>query len=266
MAAVNYRGVDAVCSYIDSTNLRYFGIFPAGQRSAKPLYTQKENVSTAKAVDKFRTWAGFILQGDPGHSLAYELRMYDSKEVPGGDDEILSGRSGLSVTFIIGEGQETARISGTAAAPAPAMGGISMDMYLQLLTQKTEADRRADRLEYENADLREQIIALEEELEETGGGDGDEVSGINGLANMVMPMIMKHMGGGAAPAINGVPGSDHQGCDCERCEHISPLLMDAIGTLKKHDPDLDTHVVKLAKIAATNPGMWAFLTQSLDNQ
>jgi len=265
MAAVNYRGVEAVCSYIASTNMRFFSIYPAGIKAAKPVYAQKENVTNAKAADKFRDWAGIILQGDPGHSLTYELRMHEAKDDGDGSEGATYGKTGYTVSFTLSDQENPGRISGAAAAPAPAMqGGISMEMYLTILSQKNDAERRVDRLEYENADLRKQIIDLEDELAESDQG-GEDMGSINGLIKMAIPMAMKHFTGGAAPAINGVPGEEPGG-DCERCEHISPGLMDAIAVLKKHDADLDKHVSMLAHIAATNPGNFAFLLQMLDNQ
>lgn len=264
MASVNYIGVEAICRYIESTKMCYFGIFPAGRSNAKPVYKQGEKATPAKAAEKFRDWADVILSGDQEHTMQYELRLYDSKENGDGEEEVLSGRSGMVVTFQLTGGGRA--VSGYAAPSVP-QGGISMDMYLTLLKEKSDAERRADKLEFELNDTKRKLLEAEQELEEIGDdGDGDDVGGMGTIAKMFMPMLMNHFTAGSAPGnINGTPDATASSCDCQRCKNLSPKLMTALGELKRIDGELDEHVVRLAKIAKNNPGQWAFLTDALKN-
>lgn len=261
MAAVNYRGIDNVCKYIESTKMVYFAIFPVGKTSAKPLYKQFEKTTSIKAAERFRDWANVLLDGDPAHNEAYELRMYDSKENADGEDEILSGRSGMVVTFALTAANNSQQQ--TYHQPQAAQG-VSLEMYLNVMEQKNDALRELDRLKFENNELRKQVIEMEEELSEAE--ESVSGTGLGGLEQLLVPFLAQQMApqGAVKTNINGLPTEAHADT-CYRCDEVSPKLMQALKELQKYDNDLTQHLEKLAKVAQNSPAQFKFLLNALDN-
>ena len=106
----------------------------------------------------------------------------------------------------------------------------------------------------------DRINALEEEDDD----EGEESDALGGLGKLLenpqlMSMLGNFLGGGGVPAgkpaaINGVPGQAGE----------PETLEQAIEVLKKADPDLEKHLVKLARIARQNPRKFSGLVQILE--
>jgi hypothetical protein len=245
--AVNYKGVDSVCSYIEQTSRNYFAIYQAGKLN-QPVFKCITGGSNAKAVKAFRDWANVIIGGDPDHSLSYEIRMYDKvdgDEGEEGDVKIRAGRQGLSATFCLNSKNIETNLSVVSGAP---VGFISPDLM--------DAKLENQRLTFELLRQQDKFAALEARLDDLENDDeGDSVGGIEDspLLKMFMPLIQAHLAKPQAgrAVVNGIGETDR--------------LSDAICRLKKHDPRLEDHICKLAQIAETNQGTFAFLLNTLDN-
>ena len=255
MGAVNYRGVDAVCRYIESTGMYAFSIYPLGRAQAKPLFKQTQKVSSAKAAEKFRDWANVIIDSDPNHNIDYELRLSEGKDVEGSDEvELTGGRGGMVCSFNL---STSAGGSERVAAPAM-MGGISMDMYLQVLNAQYAYKSEADSLRAENERLKSRVLELEEELDEMD--EPQDADGVGQLGNVLMPFIMKTLQGASAPnnPVNGIPEEISS-------DDYSPKLKAAITKLRKYDTQLDSDLTLLASLAEKEPGKFAFMLDALRN-
>lgn len=260
MASVNYRGVEAICKYIESTGLSHFAIYPAGRSQSKPLYKQTLKGTPAKAAERFKDWADVILSGDPNHTLDYELRMSEGKEIEGTDEvDLTGGRSGMMVTFNLLTQTPQAQAETQRVIQQP-QSGISMEMYLLLMDAKNDAQRECDRLRFENTNLKKQVLELEEALEEMD--EPVEDNGIGAIGNMMLPHLMKVFAGAQVPSnpINGFP--EHT--ETEK-EEFSPRLRKAIAQLRKYDDDLDTDLILLGQIAEKQPAHFKMLIEALRN-
>lgn len=259
MAAVNYRGVEAVCSYIESTKMYFFAIYPMARAAAKPIFKLTEK--TAQPEKRFRQWAEVILSGDPTHDIAYELRMLESKPDPAGEEEaVAGGRGGLSVSFSL------------CAAPAQKWPApqtqtdhreISIEKYLDIISQLAQANRLADKLEFQNEELKKQILELDQQLADLEDQQPDRIDGIGKYGEMLMPLIVKAFNRAGQPAspINGIPEDRPQ----NPRQDLSPKLLEAINELKKRDPHLERHATILAKTATDKPAQFKFFMDALDN-
>lgn len=154
------------------------------------------------------------------------------------------GNKGQTINPFVKEGTGLPRIGENA--PSASASSPTTGMSKDLITLSAENERLKIQLEHKTQEVEElkgQIIDLEDELEEMGDGEGDPFEA--SILNLLSGVMTKTPG----EAIGG--GSD---------------VMTALLKIKSVSPEAEELLVKLGKLAETNPDqLKGFITQINSN-
>jgi hypothetical protein len=237
-------GKDAILKWFDLTGSREFTIY-AGSNSAKnnPLFKYEGEGGVEAAKHKFSEWAD--LCSSYPNSVEYVIHGYPKgrpKTRNKALEETSSPRDIIQDKFYLKSPYET----NSPIAPVNNIGAIGNidDIKAQI---KAELER-----ETQIEELEEELSFLEEENERLQSEQNKFYHKLNGIIEMVTPVLMQKMTGTKATSLAGI----------NEVIDINPetlQLKNIIDRLKKSDPEIIFHLDKLAKISETKPAMFSQL-------
>lgn len=234
-------GKDAVLEWFDLSESREFTIY-AGSNSAKnnPLFKYEGEGGIEAAKHIFSKWAD--LQSSYPNSVEYVIHGYPKgrpKTRNKALEETSSPRSNLYEKFYLKSPYE----NNMSIEPVNSIGNIG-EIKAQI---KAELER-----ETQIEELEEELIFLEEENERLQSEQNKFYHKLNGIIEMVTPVLLQKMTGTKATSLAGT----------NEVMDINPetlQLKNIIDRLKKSDPEIIFHLDKLAKISETKPSMFSQL-------
>jgi|LakMenE18May11ns_1017448.scaffolds.fasta_scaffold9932192_2 hypothetical protein len=242
---VDIIGIDNVAEFIKNTGLSKFSIDrPGSSRGTLPVFELLTNNSNDKAIEEFKKWAKVV-----NGNNEYKLTLFDKLDIvtdETGEEKAVKSKSKSNkaeIYFKLSDDHKNNNLSGN-----------NLDIENIRLQALNEF-----RTEQKIKDLEEKIKRLEEEEEEEEES-GEELAGLGGLNihNIVSALnalnMIKNNGTtqtNQTPTINGL--------NDDKIVNINK----AIKILAKHDPDIDTDLLKLADMAENNAGTFQMLLKTL---
>jgi len=240
-------GADNVISYIRQSKLTKFRINrPNAHKNSAPVFEHNDSKSTnEKAIESFLTWANYT-----DNSIAYEMELSNNLEECQENEIESSTKKGKTIRITFCINSERDQLPANNYSNASSGQNVAELIELALLKQQTKQNESSliERLNAMDAKINAALETDDFEDEE-----GYELSGLNNpnvtaLIGMLGKLFNQQQ---KSPVINGANSG--------KVENIKK----AINILSKHDPDLDSDLLKLANLAETNNATFNLLLNSL---
>lgn len=254
---VDLVGIEAVSDFIRHSKLNYYYIhkYPS-QQGTLAIYEYRNGSNAGDAATDFIQWASIMNKGSKNYT-EYQITILNFKE---GDEEKDDPkrirRHKIRASFVFYKEAETEQapqyknnyINGNDFNQSPVNFQAQLD-------EKINALRTELTLKHENEKLLERIESLEDELDEVGEAakEPDYLTTIMSLIAGKNATTQKNEIPKAV--LNGPPSTDKW-----------DALKETIRTLLEYDPELPTHLGKLAHLAKTNTAKFHVLINMLDTQ
>lgn len=245
---VDYIGAGSVASLIEITGLSKFIISRIGQhKNMVPIFEHITTGSNDKAVNSFNRWAQLT-----DNNLPYEMTLFNSledSEMQG--EEVRNKKQGkvLRFTFCLNKKADYEQRNTPAQNPVQDVN-LAIENALMKFQNKQNDNAILNKLTEMEARLNE--METDESFE-----DETELSGLNNPnLTSILGLLAGALKGNAKPtgtAINGLLPV--------QVENINK----AVKILSRHDPEIDTDLLKLSNLAETKPATFEMLLKTLRN-
>jgi len=251
----DYNSIESVTMLIKNSGLKKFKIQRVGaQKNSAPIFESLSTTSTDSAIEKFNQWATLIENSNP-----YEMLLFDDENSTLNDDQNVKSKKGKLIRFTFSlngysnRGQ-SANINGS--------NPINQQDLVKQVVDALKGDAILNKLELMEKRIQEMEEEEEEEEEEepsqniNGSWTPDKVTSVINGIHLLIDKIKEPVKQ-PSTAINGAEETKSQNTNgtklsAEEMERVQQ----AINILKNHDPEIGTHLLKLAAIAKNNPSKY----------
>lgn len=246
---VDFTGVTSVCSFIGQTGLTKFIVQRVGStKNMTPIFSHLDDGNNATAINEFKKFANSC-----SNSNEYELVLFnkinDTDIDENNDTATVKRRKDktVKVTFRIKEPQQVA-VNGANEMNAESVRSMMREFIAEQQNNALATELKALKQRIEEID------SEEETTEEGGSIGGYKISDITMILNLIKNWNNPNA---QPPVINGAEATE------DEIQAKNANIKNAINRLYKHDKQLDTDLLKLAKIAETQPDIFNTIVQTL---
>ena len=236
MKLAEFIGIDAINSNLENLNFDAIGVYQGKLEKFKKIAT--DDAEEEDLILAFNQWADRMLQSNPINSQLYAIQLY---EFPKEGGKNLRGTT--SFTFMLCD-----KVKQNIQAPAISNNNFISQKELNLALEN-------QRLAFENSLLQKQIEE-EEDLEED---EPEEIGAIGQIQNAVMAklpqLIDMLIAGFLTQSNNNTQSNMNLG--------IGSNIDDLIIEFKKINPNIETDLAKLLKVAKEKPTLFKMLIENL---
>lgn len=243
---VDLTGTESVCEYIRHSKMNYYYIhkYPS-QSGSLAVYECTSQPNANAAAIHFQEWANIVNSGSKNFQQ-YQITICNHKE--GEDEDLKRQRSKkIRASFVFYKEDEPIHVPQNNFINGANTPMVNMQ---QQIDEKIASLRTELTLKHENEKLQERIDDLEDELDEIGEADKQPD---------YMTKLFSLLADKAAPK-KELPKATLAGAP----QHDWVALKETIRILLKHDPDLPSHLSKLADLAENNTAKFHLVIQMFD--
>ena len=237
----------AVCDFIRASHMAIYYIHRYPSQSGQlPTYEYLKGTSSEQAAQDFQKWSA-IINANQKNTIQYQITVTNVQEGEEVSDVKKRKAQKMRASFVFND-------DNTDHNSRRGLGEINYNQ--SYFDDKLDAIKKELKLEARIRELEDTIEDLEDELEEV-----EELGGKNNPQNRFLNRVIDKLdddkkGKKAASSISA-PGNK---------DEILKSLNKSIKILLKHDPELDTHLAKLAKVAVEKPTKFKMLLNLMDDQ
>lgn len=238
---VEIIGAVNVANYIDLNGFSKFIITrPAQHKNGIPIFQHISGGSVDKAINAFSKWANIV-----DNSLPYEMSLFNSLEDSKMIGEEIRSKKGNSVEFTFALNDEKEFDRNTQNNNSNQDINLAIENALMKFQNKQNDN-----------EILKKLTELDNRINEFDSDDEDDDSAeLSGLNNPNITNLLGLLAGAlktnAPTVINGI--------EPDKIKNINK----AVKILLKHDPELDSDLLKLANLAETNNATFNLLLNSL---
>lgn len=249
-------GSEKVVEYIKLTDCKHFRVYQGNNRRT-PIYFYEGPGGNAACVTAFQSWAG--LNNSTTQSVEYYITIYPKgkptavKETPEGEPAGNVKDTLIAQFYLIAPAGFAMPMQQPIGAIGSPVAAESREALIKQIREEIEREYELEDLEAENEELKQQQTAFYQNLNKIMGLISPALGGFIPGQNQNIPRTA------ALGNVQDMPEGATRVLDTERIR-----INNVIKTLKEKDPQIVSHLEKLADIATNKPVMFSQLLTMLD--
>lgn len=246
MSQTDLIGTQAVCDFIRASHMAIYYIHRYPSQSGQlPTYEYLKGTSPEQAAQDFQKWSAIINAGQR-NTIQYQITVTNIQEGEEVSEVKKRKVQKMRASFVFNNDNSDMNSNRRVGDPPDKS---YFDIQLDAIKKELKLEARIRELEDTVEDLEDEL----DEVEELGGMNTPQ----NKLLSKLVDKLDNEKKTKKVAASVSSPGNK---------DEILKSLNKSIKILLKHDPELDTHLAKLAKVAVEKPTKFKMLLNLMDDQ